>query len=174
MGSMKQSSKQVISLKTIRRLAGKLLLFDELPLDHATIQQLLTIKVLRKSPAIIKQRYGHICQRCHNQKSSLFGTIPCATCQKEHIYCRHCLQMGRVISCEPLYEWIGYQPSWPKHIDPCQWEGRLTRDQLLAAKRIVQAIQQQEWELLLWAVTGSGKTEMLFPGITKGLQLGLR
>lgn len=171
---MERKNKQIVSSEMIRRLSGKLLLYEELPLDAETISQLLKTKLLSKTPAIIKQRYSLVCQRCHNQKPSLFGIIPCAKCKKEHPYCRHCLQMGRILFCEPLYEWTGPKPFWTKHKDPCQWNGRLTNDQSVAAQRIVQAITNKERELLIWAVTGSGKTEMLFPGITKSLQLGLR
>ncbi|WP_324609844.1 DEAD/DEAH box helicase [Oceanobacillus damuensis] len=43
-----------------------------------------------------------------------------------------------------------------------------------AAERIVAAIQTIEQELLVWAVCGAGKTEMLFPGITDALKHGKR
>src|SRR5699024_5373834 len=42
-----------------------------------------------------------------------------------------------------------------------------------AAKKIVQTVVQKK-ELLIWAVTGSGKTEMLFPSITEALKRGYR
>src|SRR5699024_8809041 len=109
--------------------------------------------------------FGYICQRCANQKPSLIGMFPCALCKETHAYCRHCLQMGRTMSCEPLYYWTGQPVKWPMHDDPCQWDGTLTTDQNQAANRMVQAIRHHEAELLLWAVTGSGKTEMTFPGI---------
>ncbi|MGM8212546.1 DEAD/DEAH box helicase [Virgibacillus sp. W0430] len=82
--------------------------------------------------------------------------------------------MGRVLACEPLYYWTGAAPQWPKHANPCNWEGQLTDAQQSAANRIVQAIRTNEKEVLVWAVCGSGKTEMLFPGITTALQLGKR
>lgn len=82
--------------------------------------------------------------------------------------------MGRVIQCEPLYLWKGAAPNYPKIPHPCVWEGELTSTQRQAAKAIVQAIEEKEKELLVWGVCGSGKTEMLFPGITKSLQKGLR
>ncbi|GAB3802910.1 hypothetical protein GCM10028868_29320 [Virgibacillus kimchii] len=43
-----------------------------------------------------------------------------------------------------------------------------------AAERIVTALKHHEKELLIWAVCGAGKTEMLFPGITEALKLGMR
>ncbi|MGM8364580.1 DEAD/DEAH box helicase [Virgibacillus sp. W0181] len=61
-----------------------------------------------------------------------------------------------------------------KYTHPCMWEGQLTDIQQSAANRIAQAIRSNEKELLVWAVCGSGKTEMLFPGLTAALQLGKR
>lgn len=158
----------------VRYLAGKLLLAEEIPLNIECIEELVNRNQLQKTSSIIKRMFTTICQRCLNDDPLLFGQIPCAKCQQKHIYCRHCLQMGRVLACEYLYEWIGKQPVWPKHKNPCHWKGRLTKDQSAAAHRIVQGIIRREKELLLWAVTGAGKTEMLFPAITKSLQLGLR
>ncbi|QGS69180.1 DEAD/DEAH box helicase [Oceanobacillus sp. 143] len=82
--------------------------------------------------------------------------------------------MGRVLECEPLYEWNGKSPIWTRHVTPSSWEGELTAVQQKAAMRIEIAIKNQEKELLCWAVCGSGKTEMLFPGIIEALKLGKR
>ena len=112
--------------------------------------------------------------RCGNEKPSLFATIPCHRCHKIHLYCRKCIEMGRVIECEPLYQWNGAHPNWPHHEAPCSWEGELTVVQQNAATRMTVAIRNQEKELLIWAVCGAGKTEMLFPGITEALKQGKR
>ncbi|GAB3056887.1 ATP-dependent helicase ComFA [Virgibacillus ainsalahensis] len=77
------------------------------------------------------------------------------------------------MECEPLYYWTGVPPKWPQYDDPCTWTGNLTYVQQKAADRIVTAVQNQE-ELLVWAVCGAGKTEMLFPGITEALRHGKR
>ncbi|GGK02982.1 ComF operon protein 1 [Lentibacillus kapialis] len=74
----------------------------------------------------------------------------------------------------PLYEWTGPEHMWPCHQNPCTWTGELTHAQQQAADRIVSAIVNRERELLTWAVCGAGKTEMLFPGIAKALELGQR
>src|SRR5690625_3533368 len=164
----------MVSANVMKFLTGKLLLYDELNLEPKQVMELTAQKMLRKTPAIIQNKYTHTCLRCNNRKVSLFGKIPCAKCNKEHIYCRHCIMMGRVMVCEHLYEWSGPDFTWPKTSNPCKWSGTLTKDQNKAAQRIIHAISQQERELLLWAVTSSGKTEMLFPGITYALQHGLR
>ena len=82
--------------------------------------------------------------------------------------------MGRVMECEALFYWNGDHPNWPKHEHLCTWEGKLTPVQQIAADRIVQAIQMNEKEMLVWAVCGAGKTELLFAGIHTALQMGKR
>lgn len=151
------------------RYAGKLLLEQEFAPDLASYKHCFS-----KIPTI-SRKFGYLqCVRCGNQKPSLFGKIPCEKCHTTHFYCRNCIQMGRVMQCESLYVWSGEVPVWQSHESPLSWDRTLTDAQLHASNRIVQAIQQQEKELAVWAVCGSGKTEMLFRGIEAALKLGKR
>lgn len=153
---------------------GKLLLRKEFLLDDPAFQQLLSSNYLKEIKSITRKNLNYQCQRCGNQKAYLFAKIPCEICSHTHLYCRKCIEMGRVSECEPLYHWTGPTPNWFEHSDPCSWEGELTSVQQQAAERIVDAIRNRESELLVWAVCGAGKTEMLFPGITEALQHGNR
>ncbi|WP_339227319.1 DEAD/DEAH box helicase [Oceanobacillus sp. FSL K6-2867] len=154
--------------------AGKLLLRKEIPLDDAVFQQLLATKQFTPLKPIIQKNFYLHCKRCGNEKSSLFGKIPCNQCKSTHLYCRSCIEMGRVSECEALYQWTGEKPLWPQHKNPCTWEGTLTAAQQKAADRIVHAVRFNDKETLIWAVCGAGKTEMLFPGITEALICGKR
>ena len=58
--------------------------------------------------------------------------------------------------------------------DPLQWDGQLTVAQQQGADAIVDAMAKGEAELLVWAVCGAGKTEMLFPGLAFALTSGKR
>ncbi|WP_246570085.1 DEAD/DEAH box helicase [Lentibacillus saliphilus] len=78
------------------------------------------------------------------------------------------------MTCEPLYAWAGPDPIWPCHLQPCTWEGQLTSAQQQGASCVADAITQGRSELLVWAVCGAGKTEMLFQGITEALKQGKR
>lgn len=156
------------------RFSGKLLLRNEIPLDEETFQLLLSAKSIRAIKSIMSNKFSHQCQRCGNQKRSLFASIPCPSCKRTHLYCRKCIEMGRVIECESLYYWTGEEPKWIQHENPCSWDGQLTDVQQKAADRVVSALESKEKEILIWAVCGAGKTEMLFPGITYALQLGKR
>ncbi|RDW17011.1 hypothetical protein CWR48_15515 [Oceanobacillus arenosus] len=132
--------------------SGKLLLRKEIPLQDDYFQQLLEAKLFIPVKSIIKKNFSHLCMRCGNQKSSLFAPIPCYQCKKTHLYCRKCIEMGRILECEPLFEWNGPKAPWIQHETPSTWEGELTVAQQKAATRMVQAIMNQEDELLTWAV----------------------
>lgn len=153
---------------------GKLLLREEIHLLEADFQAHLLKGNFIATPSIVSRKISYECQRCHNQKRSLFAMIDCARCKKTHVYCRKCIEMGRILACEPLYLWNSQHPTWKQHEHPCIWDGTLTMVQQAAAHRIVQTIQLKEPELLVWGVCGAGKTEMLFQGIAKALELGKR
>lgn len=131
-------------------------------------EELSDIDTLKKFPAVDEERRK--CFRCGNTK--LFGEMPCLCGKDACLYCRNCIQMGRVNSCTNLY----YRPSIR---EACAgekllyWKGKLSSAQSEASLRVVMAVEKKE-ELLLWAVAGAGKTEILFAGIEKALQNGER
>ena len=155
-------------------LDGKLLRIEEIPFKSTMIELLLSKKLLDTKPAITKTLLTTTCKRCGNKDNRYFAEIPCKKCSRTHLYCRKCIEMGRVMECESLYYWIGPPAIWPTHQNPSSWEGTLTTAQEKAANRIKTAIINQEKEILVWAVCGAGKTEMLFPGISKALERGMR
>ncbi len=163
-----------LSTELSRQFAGKRLLRQEIQVESTVFTRLLAEQQFTATPSMVRQQWKLTCQRCGNQTPHLIGRMPCFRCQSTHAYCRKCIHMGRVSECEALYIWSGEIPGWTKHEDPCTWKGELTTQQQLAADRIVQAIDNQEKELLVYAVCGAGKTEMLFPGITAALQRGWR
>ncbi|WP_226580626.1 DEAD/DEAH box helicase [Halobacillus litoralis] len=154
-------------------LAGKLLLKHEIPLSEEQISHLVSTSVLTKVDSFERHYFGPRCRRCGNQQAHFFATMPHASCGRDCTYCRYCIQMGRVLACEPIY--IGSSNvKWPAPAHPCAWEGTLTPAQEMAADELVTLVQSGGGERLVWAVCGAGKTEMLFPAITKALQQGKR
>ncbi|MDQ0218425.1 DEAD/DEAH box helicase [Peribacillus cavernae] len=81
--------------------------------------------------------------------------------------------MGRVSECSLLYSWNG--PGFDFNVleDVMAWGGTLSEGQRTASERVVSAIHDNE-ELLVWAVCGAGKTEVLFKGIEAALLSGKR
>lgn len=159
--------------KLAQRYDGKLLLEEEYDLPKDIFLKLIENSMLSPVIPIRKYLLSYLCSRCFNKKNQYFSKINCARCLKEHIYCRHCIQMGRVMTCTPLYEWTADSFTWSQHENPCTWQGKLTYVQQEAASRMLKATEKNK-TILTWAVTGSGKTEMLFPSISAALEMGKR
>jgi competence protein ComFA len=147
-------------------LAGKQLLREEIPFE------LVDSPMISKKSGILFDKKGRaLCNRCGNSDSELLAEFPCAQCGKKCVYCRSCIMMGRVSECTPLYGWSGEMPEIGA--TPLQWNGSLSDGQQVASDRVVEAIMNNE-ELLVWAVCGAGKTELLFKGIETAFSAGKR
>lgn len=155
-------------------LSGKLLLPHEIPLSEPTRYYLLRTNQLKQTPAITKTLFRKHCHRCGNNTQRLFADLPCSRCNRRHPYCRNCIQTGRTLSCDKLLIWKGDEPAWPCQDAPCTWKGSLTSHQRKASEEIKKAILYPSSELLVWAVCGAGKTEMLFEGLTEAIRQNKR
>ncbi|WP_459795941.1 DEAD/DEAH box helicase [Alkalibacterium sp. m-11] len=60
-----------------------------------------------------------------------------------------------------------------KPVPYLKWQGSLSEQQEKASKEIVLSIKEYT-DRVVWAVTGAGKTEMLFKGISEALEAGKR
>lgn len=147
-------------------LAGKQLLREEIPFE------LIESPLISKRSGIKFDKKGRACcNRCGNSDSKLLAEFPCARCGKRCAYCRACIMMGCVSECTPLYGWSGGMPEIVA--TPLQWNGSLSDGQQVASDRVVEAVAHDE-ELLVWAVCGAGKTELLFKGIETAFSAGKR
>ncbi|WP_225417531.1 DEAD/DEAH box helicase [Lentilactobacillus kosonis] len=97
---------------------------------------------------------------------------PLASLPNDHLYCYCCIQLGRLDTLSKLA--TVREPNQFKIIDcPLAWSGKLTADQQSCSDKITYVINNNTTHLL-WAVTGAGKTEMLFEGIAQALVSGKR
>ncbi|WP_113930725.1 DEAD/DEAH box helicase [Bacillus sp. P14.5] len=152
-------------------LEGKALLPDEIPHKIEEIHNHYKNGHISYSKGIHLVKTRPQCNRCGNQDQSLFASFPCSRCKEECTYCRKCIMMGRVSQCTPLIEWTG--PSQHTTIDSLQWKGTLSQGQQTASDQVVKSIETNT-DLLVWAVCGAGKTEVLFHGIHHALKQGKR
>ncbi|RIW39111.1 DNA/RNA helicase [Bacillus salacetis] len=148
-------------------LEGKALLPEEIPHSLKEIHEHYENGCLIYTKGVQTNRGRPCCTRCGNQDSALFATFPCSRCGEDCTYCRKCIMMGRVSQCSPLIQWTG--PSKNRKIESFEWEGTLSQGQQTASDKVVQAITQNT-DLLVWAVCGAGKTEVLFNGIHQALK----
>ena len=83
-------------------------------------------------------------------------------------YCRSCVRLGRVRSDEKLYYFP--QAEFPK-MNVLKWEGRLTDYQAKVSQGLVEAVAKQK-NSLVHAVTGAGKTEMIYQVVAQVINEG--
>lgn len=113
-----------------------------------------------KVPAMI----NGICQRCNTQ--SVFR-LP-----DGRRYCRECIGVGRITEGDRLERNIDDR-NYPKILDPLNWKGTLTESQEKISKELVNSFKKRH-DHLIHAVTGAGKTEMLFKVVAEALENGAR
>jgi competence protein ComFA len=89
------------------------------------------------------------------------------------LYCRHCIKLGKIQECKPLIHLANYTPPFPNHHSSLRWTGELSLAQEKASNSVIKAVEEKS-SLLLWAVCGAGKTEMLFKGIEVAINKGER
>jgi competence protein ComFA len=153
-------------------LDGKQLLLQEIPFPRDLIQAHHEHGYLSYEKGLTKTKHGWRCARCGNEDPHFFATFPCAGCQAMCTYCRKCITMGRVSECTPLVTSRVRFPAVP-YPNPLAWSGTLSPGQKWAAEAVEKAIMGNG-ELLVWAVCGAGKTEVLFQGIARALEIGKR
>lgn len=143
-------------------LSGRIWLENELPFLTETIQYHEHQNFLRVDAGIHQKK----CRRCGSKKRYHFS---CSKCRGPCSYCLSCLNMGRVSNCSQLIQWKGPKPSISKSFQ-MTWKGQLTP----AQQRVANECLANSKDHLIHAVTGAGKTEMLFPIIEDALNFGQR
>ncbi|WP_424320778.1 DEAD/DEAH box helicase [Lacticaseibacillus chiayiensis] len=110
-------------------------------------------------PALVKVKGHWRCQRCRSQ-------FPVAL-PDGRFYCPECVTLGRLTDQDNLYRFD--QPHQPVGDGRLTWHGTLTPDQQAASDALMASVTAGR-DHLIWAVTGAGKTEMLFPTIARLIQ----
>lgn len=113
-------------------------------------------------PAVITIKGKLYCQRCSSQ------ILPDWTLPNKAYYCRKCLIMKQVRSDEVLYYFP--QETYPK-TKVLTWQGKLTPFQEKVSQGLLQAVDEKE-PTLVHAVTGAGKTEMIYQVVAKVINDG--
>lgn len=149
----------------MEELSGRLLLAEEI-----TNETILNSKDIEIIQGILESKEKTECQRCLN--TIRFSKYPCSKCN-ECKYCLECFQMGQIRSCSLLYH-LPEINQFENIVEPIiTWRGKLSKQQAKASIDIIYSIHHNE-RRLIWAVTGAGKTEMLFEGIAEALRLKKR
>ncbi len=137
---------------------GRRVLVPRHEVIQAEIQELPTIRI---DAANIR------CYRCNHVTEKSLGALP-----RGEFYCPHCINLGRVSTLNKFYHVP--EPNQFTVIEPVlTWKGKLSPLQQQASEKISRGMADHVQQLL-WAVTGAGKTEMMFAGIAAAIERGER
>lgn len=110
--------------------------------------------------------YNVTCQRCGSRFSKEEAQLP-----TQVYYCPYCIKFGRITSQSYLV--TQEEQKSPVRLITFTWQGNLTPAQQKVSQNVLLNFQQNKHSLI-WAVTGSGKTEMIFNVLLYCLQNGGR
>lgn len=117
--------------------------------------------VQTRNPIEIHKNYIY-CKRCGQHTQYFEAFLP-----NNNYYCPQCINLGRVSLKDPLC-YIPEPNDFVIKRPILTWQGHLTSEQFTCSQTIIQVFNKHQRHLL-WAVTGAGKTEMLFYGIEDAL-----
>lgn len=139
---------------------GRLFLKADLPngLALADVKELPSMKIKQQSVT---------CNRCNSQHQPSSVELSAGI-----FYCPSCIGFGRVRSDQPLL-WCKAAPPTPLTEITFAWQGSLSVAQETISNQLNQ-LTQAGHSSLLHAVTGAGKTEILFKSIYHALIAGKR
>lgn len=124
--------------------------------------------VTQVTPGIIATDDGYQCLQCGNTDKRYMYEYETPFSEERIIYCRYCIQLGRMDNITEFKITQSENTISEGHYDLLF---QLSEQQQYASEAIVQAIKTLH-PLLLYAVTGAGKTEMMYEGIRVARQLG--
>lgn len=142
----------------LENYCGRRVLASRHEVKQSGIQELPTIRI----------DAGNIrCYRCNHVTAKSLGALP-----QGEFYCPHCINLGRVSTLNKFYHVP--EPNQFTVIEPVlTWKGKLSPLQQQASEKISRGMADHVQQLL-WAVTGAGKTEMMFAGIAAAIERGER
>jgi competence protein ComFA len=169
-------------------LEGRALLWEEVcfwtkqwwgsSVEEEKLRSLLQMMLLREQVRVLpgvrttRVAWHWQCNRCGAAGNRLMST-PCARCTQFCLFCTHCTMLGKSRSCVPLFLFEPRQKEKVRRsVTMCL--PVLTRAQQEAACQSVDFVRNGVSRFLLWAVTGSGKTEVLMPVVRRVLERGGR
>ena len=103
------------------------------------------------------------CLRCNAMTARDDGGLP-----RGQYYCPQCINLGRVSTLDSFYH-VPEPNQFSPPSEPLTWRGQLSPLQSRVAEEIRKAMANHQRHLL-WAVTGAGKTEMMFSTIEQALK----
>lgn len=120
-------------------------------------------KIAQEIPAIEKQNGRYQCFRCGSVIDQKLWKL-----SEEVLYCRACIQLGRIRSDQKLYAIVQQDFEGQEVLN---WKGTLTSYQQEVSDGLIQAVKEKQ-NALVHAVTGAGKTEMMYQVVANAIKDG--
>ncbi|WP_205010774.1 DEAD/DEAH box helicase [Streptococcus parasanguinis] len=120
-------------------------------------------EIAQELPTIEKQNGRYQCFRCGSMIDQKLWKL-----SEEVLYCRACIQLGRIRSDQRLYA-IAQQDFEGQEV--LNWKGTLTSYQQEVSDGLIQAVKEKR-NALVHAVTGAGKTEMMYQVVANAIKNG--
>ena len=120
-------------------------------------------EIAQELPAIEKQNGRYQCFRCGSLIDQKLWKL-----SEEVLYCRACIQLGRIRSDQKLYT-IAQQDFEGQEV--LNWKGTLTSYQQEVSDGLIKAVKEGK-HALVHAVTGAGKTEMMYQVVATAIKSG--
>lgn len=138
------------------------LLFGRRVIDGVSAVNLYPNDIVTSSSIVITGKYIH-CGRCNYVINTKKTSLP-----NDNYYCPSCIMLGRNSTLTQFYHLP--EVNQFKHQDnPLTWQGKLSVLQEKCSEEVTNCLATHQ-KHLLWAVTGAGKTEMLFNAINEALK----
>lgn len=168
-------------------LAGRGLLWQEvvqwvekhrLEVNSSELRKILQILLLQGKcelkPGVVQ--HGAVrkwrCERCLYQGKEI-RLAACSTCGRECAVCENCILMGRSRACTPFFLFQPAREGMKAALSgPLPFS--LSKGQEHAVLEIERELDRHKKQILVWAVTGAGKTEIMLPIVKKWLGRGKR
>ena len=120
-------------------------------------------EIAQELPTIEKQNGRYQCFRCGSMIDQKLWKL-----SEEVLYCRACIQLGRIQSDQKLYA-IAQQDFEGQEV--LNWKGTLTSYQQEVSDGLIKAVKEGK-NALVHAVTGAGKTEMMYQVVATAIKSG--
>ena len=120
-------------------------------------------EIAQELPAIEKENGRYHCFRCGSLIDQKLWKL-----SEEVLYCRACIQLGRIRSDQKLYT-IAQRDFEGQEV--LNWKGTLTSYQQEVSDGLIKAVKEGK-NALVHAVTGAGKTEMMYQVVATAIKSG--
>lgn len=120
-------------------------------------------EIAQELPAIEKENGRYHCFRCGSLIDQKLWKL-----SEEVLYCRACIQLGRIRSDQKLYT-IAQRDFEGQEV--LNWKGTLTSYQQEVSDGLIKAVKEGK-HALVHAVTGAGKTEMMYQVVATAIKSG--